>query len=328
MIEFAISPEAVWACTACGACNQVCPVGNEPMRDILEIRRSLVLMDNSFPEQLQTAFRGMERTVNPWNIPPERRLDWAKGLEVRTFEEAPDAEILWWVGCAPATDAKAQKTARAFARVLAAAEVNFAVLGTKEVCTGDAARRSGNEYLFSELAKANVEMLNGIAPKRIVTTCPHCLHTLRNEYPDFGGHYAVIHHTELLQELISTDRLRFRDGAAPNVTFHDPCYLGRQNGIVEAPRDSLKLAGLPIREMPRRGRSSFCCGAGGAQMWKEEEEGELRVSEERLREARRTGAETLAVGCPFCMIMLGSSQTSDDPLQIRDVVEFVADQLE
>ncbi len=329
LTEFAISPEAVWACTACGACNQVCPVGNEPMRDILEIRRDLVLMENAFPEQLQVAYRGMERTVNPWNVPPENRLEWAKDLAVPTVDENPNADILWWVGCAPATDPRAQKTARALAGVLNAAGVNFAVLGAREQCTGDAARRSGNEYLFYELAQANVEMLNGVAPKRILTTCPHCMHVLKNEYPAFGGNYQVVHHTQFLQELSATGKIRFNGTGeeAGKITFHDPCYLGRQNDVIAAPRQALTDAGLSLTEMPHHGRASFCCGAGGGQMWKEEEAGTARVSETRLAEARATGAETLAVGCPFCMIMLESSQEASSQLPIRDVVEIVAQRM-
>jgi Fe-S oxidoreductase len=329
LTEFAISVEAVWACTACGACNEVCPVGNEPMRDILSIRRDLVLMENAFPEQLQTAFRGMERSLNPWNVPPENRLDWAQGLSVPTIDENPDPEILWWVGCAPATDPRAQKTAQALARVLQAAGVDFAVLGAREQCTGDAARRAGNEYLFHELALANVEVLNEVGPKRIMTTCPHCLHVLQNEYPAYGGEYRVIHHTQLLQELMASGSITFdgTGGDLGEITFHDPCYLGRQNDVVGAPRRAMTDAGLSLTEMPRRGRASFCCGAGGAQMWKEEEEGQARVSDARLAEARATGAETLAVGCPFCMIMLSSSQESDDELPIRDVAEIVAERM-
>ncbi|MCJ7708716.1 MAG: (Fe-S)-binding protein, partial [Anaerolineales bacterium] len=324
LLEFAIPPEAVWACTACGACVDICPVGNEPMRDILEIRRYLVLTENSFPEQLQTAYRGMERTSNPWNIAPEKRMDWAAGMRVPTVAQNPGAELLWWVGCAPATDARAQKTARAFARVLNAASVSFAVLGIEERCTGDSARRSGNEYLFSELASGNVETLNRVAPKRIVTTCPHCLHTLKNEYPAFGGHYTVLHHTQLIQELLESGRLKLRGApAADAATFHDPCYLGRQNRIFEPPRASLQAAGLKLAEMPRHGAKSFCCGAGGAQMWKEEEAGEERVSGARLRQAEATGAHTLAVGCPFCMLMLtDASRDTGEKMQVLDVAEI------
>ncbi len=326
LLEFAITPEAVWACTACGACVEVCPVGNEPMRDILEIRQNLVLMENEFPEQLQTAFRGMERTANPWNIPPEERLKWAEGLDVPTIQQNPEPEILWWVGCAPATDARAQRTARAFAELLNKAGVNFAVLGSREHCTGDSARRAGNEYLYFELASTNVETLNEVNPARIVATCPHCLHTLKTEYPAFGGEYEIVHHTEYIQELISSGRLQ-SNGNEPlsNVTFHDPCYLGRQNGIVAAPRESLEFVAIDIQEMPRSGTRSFCCGAGGAQFWKEEEEGEQRVSAERINEAEATGADVLAVGCPFCMIML--SDASQNGLEVRDVAEIVAERI-
>jgi len=333
LTEFAITPEAVWACTACGACNDICPVGNEPMRDILDIRRALVLMENDFPEQLQTAFRGMERTLNPWNVPPAERFKWAEGLGVPTIEAVPEPEVLWWVGCAPAIDARAQKSARALAVILDAAGVNYAVLGEREQCTGDSARRAGNEYLFYELALANVEMLNEVAPKRIVTTCPHCLHTLKNEYPAFGGHYEVIHHTQFIDELISSGKLPMKEGAeeslvSTSTTFHDPCYLGRQNGILEEPRQVLQELGVDMVEMPRHGQQSFCCGAGGAQMWKEEEEGQERVNANRFQEAAATGADTLAVGCPFCMIMLTDARKdANSEMEVLDVAEIVAQNL-
>ena len=329
LVEFAIPAEAVWACTACGACVDICPVGNEPMRDILEIRRHLVLMENAFPEQLQTAYRGMERTANPWTVAPEKRLEWAAGLNVPTIAERPHPELLWWVGCAPATDPRAQKTAQAFARVLQAAGVEYAVLGPEEKCTGDAARRSGNEYLFAELAAANVETLNRVAPRRIVTTCPHCLHTLKNEYPAFGGAFEVIHHTQLIQELYAGGRLQAASTEAlTGVAFHDPCYLGRQNGIFDAPRQALAQAGATAAELPRHGAQSFCCGAGGAQMWKEEEPGTGRVSDERLREAAASDATTLATGCPFCMVMLtDAAKSAGGTIAVRDVAEIVADRL-
>jgi Fe-S oxidoreductase len=331
LTESAIPKEAIWGCTACGACVEICPVANEPMHDIIEIRRHLVLMENDFPEQLQTAYRGMERVANPWNIPPENRLDWAQGLDVPTVRQNPGAEWLWWVGCAPATDPKAQQTARALAKILAYAGVDFAVLGPQERCTGDSARRSGNEYLFHELALNNVEILNEAAPAKIFTTCPHCLHTLANEYPAFGGDYHVVHHTQLLAQLIDQGKLRVRheDGQAP-ITFHDPCYLGRMNSIFDAPRQALLRTGLTIHEMARRGPTSFCCGAGGAQMWKEEESGRERVSENRYREAQGTGASTLAVGCPFCKIMLSDASAATGEgtaIPVRDVAEIIADSL-
>jgi Fe-S oxidoreductase len=326
LLEFAISPEAVWACTSCGACVEVCPVSNEPMRDILDIRRSLVLMDNQFPTQLQQAFKGMERTGNPWTIAPEQRMEWAKGFNVPTFEQNPEPDILWWVGCAPATDARAQKTAQALAKVLNAAGVNFAVLGKMERCTGDSARRAGNEALFFELATGNVEMLNEVAPKRIVTTCPHCLHTLKNEYPAFGGNYEVIHHTQLIEELYQQGKLKAYNAARADVTFHDPCYLGRHNQVYDAPREVLHLAGASLTELPRHRNNSFCCGAGGAQMWKEEEHGTQRVNENRFAEALATGKDTLAVGCPFCLAMLtDAAKAAKSEMQVKDVAEVVAE---
>lgn len=329
LLEFAINEEAVWACTSCGACVDICPVGNEPMRDILDIRRALVLMENNFPKQWENAFKGMERNANPWNVSQAERMKWAEGLAVPTVEQNPEPEVLWWVGCAPATDARAQKTAQAFAKILNAAGVNYAVLGQNEQCTGDSARRAGNEYLFFELASANVELLNEVKPPRIVTTCPHCLHTLKNEYPAFGGNYEVIHHTQLINELVGTGKIQLEvTDEDLKVTFHDPCYLGRHNKIVDAPRTALKNAGLVTVEMPRYGEKSFCCGAGGAQMWKEEEHGTANVNRTRFAEAKSTGAKTLAVGCPFCMTMLNDASKADGgELAVKDVAEIVAERL-
>lgn len=341
LLEFAIPEEAVWACTACGACVDICPVGNEPMRDILDIRRSMVLMENQFPKQLQAAFRGMERTSNPWNISPAERMKWAEGLEVPTIDDNPEPEILWWVGCAPATDSRAQKTARAFVEILQAAGVNYAVLGQNEQCTGDSARRAGKEDIFFGLALGNVEILNEVAPKRIVTTCPHCLHTLKNEYPAFGGNYTVIHHTQLINELVGAGKITLNPQSeidnqqssisnpqSPKVTFHDPCYLGRQNDILIEPRYLLEQAGSRVVEMEHSGRKSFCCGAGGAQMWKEEEHGAQRVNITRFKEAAASGAQTLAVGCPFCMVMLNDARKDENSeMQVLDVAEIVAAQL-
>lgn len=325
LLDFAISEEAVLACTACGACTDICPVGNDPMRDIMDIRRSMVLMENKAPDEWQVAFRGMERSANPWNVPPTERMKWAEGLDVPTIDQNPTPEILWWVGCAPSTDARAQKTARALAAVLKAAGVNYAVLGQREQCTGDSARRAGNEYLFFELATANVEILNEVAAPRILTTCPHCMHTLENEYPEFGGNYAVVHHTEYIDELIKAGRLDIKEGALDTITYHDPCYLGRQNNILIEPRQILDSMGANLIEMQPSGQQSFCCGAGGAQMWKEEEEGSTRVSAERIRQAQETGADTIALACPFCMIMLSDAAKSEAPaMQLVDVAEIVA----
>jgi Fe-S oxidoreductase len=324
-----ISEEAVWACTSCGACVDICPVGNEPMRDILDIRRNLSMMESNFPKQLETAFKGMERNQNPWNVSQADRMKWADGMSVPTIEQNAEPEILWWVGCAPATDARAQKTAQAFAKILNAAGVNYAVLGKNESCTGDSARRAGREDIFFGLASQNVEILNEVAPKRIVTTCPHCLHTLKNEYPAFGGNYEVIHHTQFINELVGAGKISVKvDSEQLSVTFHDPCYLGRHNQTFDAPRDALKSAGALTIEMPRNEAKAFCCGAGGAQMWKEEENGTARVNEARFAEAKSTGADTVAVGCPFCLTMMNDASKADGGnIQVKDVAEIVAERM-
>ncbi len=332
-----ISEEAVWACTSCGACVDICPVGNEPMRDILDIRRNLSMMESAFPKQLENAFKGMERNMNPWNVSQADRMKWAEGLDVPTIEQNAEPEILWWVGCAPATDVRAQKTAQAFAKILNAAGVNFAVLGRNEACNGDSARRAGREDIFFGLASQNVEILNEVNPKRIVTTCPHCMHTIKNEYPAFGGNYTVIHHTQLINELVGAGKISMKlDGDNMKVTFHDPCYLGRHNQVFDAPREDLRSAGVEVVEMPRNSAKSFCCGAGGAQMWKEEEAGSARVNATRFAEAKSAlknagpsaGADTLAVGCPFCMAMLSDASRADGgTVQVKDVAEIVAERM-
>jgi Fe-S oxidoreductase len=328
MLDSMTSESALWACTSCGACIAVCPVGNEPMFDLLYMRRNQVLMESNFPRQLQTAFKGMERNGNPWNLGKRDRMAWARGLDIPTIDENPEPEILWWVGCAPSYDARAQNTARAFAQVLKAAGVKYAVLGELENCTGDSARRAGNEALYYQLAQANVEVLNEVNPKRIVVTCPHCYHALGKEYYQFGGNYNVIHHTQFICELIEAGRLAIQPGGFDRVTYHDPCYLGRHNGIYDAPRTVLSAVEPDLVEMSRNRRSSFCCGAGGAQMWKEEEPGRERVNMNRYFEARATGASVIAVGCPFCLTMLtDAAKETEDGLQVKDVVELVAERL-
>ena len=327
LLEYAITESAIWACTSCGACTDICPVGNEPMQDILDLRRGMVLMEDNYPSEFEGLYRGLERNSNPWNVSSSDRLKWAEGLDIPTIDKAPDADILWWVGCAPAYDQRAQQVTRALARVLKTAGVYFAVLGRRELCSGDAARRSGNEYLFDQLGRSNVETLNSIQPRRILTTCPHCMHTLGKEYPALGGHYEVIHHTQLLAELQTNGQLPAGSVDDTLVTFHDPCYLGRQNGIVREPRQVLQATGLTVSEMPRHGKQSFCCGAGGAQMWKEEDA--PTVSDARYKEAASTGATTLAVGCPFCLTMMrdAAAKAPSDSMRVLDVAELVADRL-
>jgi Fe-S oxidoreductase len=256
-------------------------------------------------------------------------MKWAEGLNVPTIEQNPEPEILWWVGCAPATDARAQKTAQAFAKILNASGVNYAVLGKNESCTGDSARRAGREDIFFALASQNVEILNEVKPKRIITSCPHCLHTIKNEYPAFGGNYEVAHHTQFINELVGAGKISLEvDKEQFTVTFHDPCYLGRHNRITDAPREALKSTGALTIEMPRNSAKSFCCGAGGAQMWKEEENGTARVNATRFAEAKATGTDTVAVGCPFCMAMMTDASKADGgAIQVKDVAEIVVERM-
>jgi Fe-S oxidoreductase len=331
LVGSVISESAVWACTACGACVDICPVANEPMHDILNIRRDAVMMKSEFPKDLQRAFEGMERKGNPWGS-TESRFRWANGLEfpVPTIEENPTPDILYWTGCAVSYDPRAQLTARAFVKILHRAGVNFAVLGEQENCTGDSARRAGNEFLYQELASGNVETLNAAKPKRIAVTCPHCFHNIGKEYPQFGGNYDVVHHTTLIEELIAAGKVPMsaHPNKQSNVTFHDPCYLGRHNDIVDAPRHVLTALNVQQTEMPRTKKNSFCCGAGGAQFWKEEEHGTKAVNAERYEEAAKTGAAVVAVGCPFCAQMFESAKSNrgDGPV-IKDIAELVAEQL-
>lgn len=338
LTTFAISPEAVWACTTCGACMEVCPVGCEQMIDIVDIRRDLVMMQGEFPAELQTAFRGMERSGNPWGISADKRLEWAEGMSVPTVESNPGFEVLFFVGCAGAYDPEAQKTTRAMARILEHAKVDYAVLGKNESCTGDPARRAGNEYLYYQLATANVEVLNATLiddldpskQKLVLTTCPHCFNALVNDYPQLGGDYQVVHHTQLIARLTDEGRLPPL-AETRSLTYHDPCYLGRHNGEYDAPRAVLSAGGsTDLREMASNRNDSLCCGAGGAQFFKEEEEGERRVSEARLEQALATGAEVVATGCPFCKSMLGSSSSAqaEGAPAVLDVAQLVAARLD
>ncbi|MDP6041262.1 MAG: (Fe-S)-binding protein, partial [Candidatus Latescibacteria bacterium] len=331
LLDYAISDSAVWSCLSCGACTEACPVGNEPMLDILDIRRDQVLMQSRFPSELKDAYTGIERNANPWQMSQDR-LAWSQSLDfaVPTVEQNPNFDVLFWVGCAGAFDASAQNTTRALVSLLHAANVNFAVLGNNEACTGDLARRSGNEYLFYEMAKTNIETLNsaGADKKQILTSCPHCMHTLRNEYPAYGGAYTVEHHTTFINDLIKTNRLKPKGDMSETTTFHDPCYLGRHNGEYDSPRDTLTKSGHSLVEMNQNKNNSFCCGGGGAQAWKEEEEGSQAVSTVRYDQAKATNAETVAVGCPFCARMLKDANAkSGENLKVKDIAEIVAERL-
>ena len=309
-----IDPDVLWACTMCGACVQQCPVDIEHVDTIVDIRRYQTLMESAFPAELGGTFTKLERRGNPWGLPARQRLDWAKGLEFDVpvvgvdVETAADVAWLFWVGCAGAFEDRARRTTRAVAELLHAAGVTFAVLGDGETCTGDPARRAGNELLYQTLAAQNVETLTEAGATRVVVTCAHCFNTLSREYPAMGGRYEVVHHTQLLDTLVREGRLRFAPGVGEDesggtVTYHDPCYLGRHNQVYSPPRDLLAAAGVTLAEMPRNRETSFCCGAGGARMWMEETIGE-RIGTVRAAEAVATGASAIATACPFCTVML------------------------
>ena len=329
------STEVLWACTSCGACVNACPVLIDHVDAIMDLRRNLTMMEGNVSPELTNTFNNIERNYNPWGIGADKRGDWAESLGLKLWKTSQDAdkyEILFWVGCAGSFDNRAQKTVAAFTEILEAAGIAFAVLGQKERCTGDPLRRTGNEYAFEESASHNVQTLNDLGVKKIVTACPHCFNTLKKEYPAFGGNYDVVHHTQMIEELVANGRIVLSDGVAEKVTFHDPCFLGRWNDEVEAPRRSLEaVRSLTVVEMEEHGRKSFCCGAGGGQMWKEEEEGRARVNIERTKHALATGAQTIAVGCPFCMTMLEDgvkSEEQEESVRVQDVAEIVAAALE
>jgi Fe-S oxidoreductase len=330
-----ITAEEIWSCTSCKACDEICPVNIEILDKILDMRRYLSLMESNFPAELGNAYRSMENQGNPWGMSQGERGDWAKGLDVTIVDpgEPITAEYLYWVGCAGSFDDKNKKVTQAMAKLLGRAGIDVAILGPSEMCTGDPARRSGNEYLFQMLAMPNIEMLDGMGVKKIITQCPHCFNTLKNEYPQLGGNYEVIHHSELLEQLIASGRLDVRDASLEErVTYHDSCYLGRHNDVYLAPRKVIgSLKGVEIVEMPRNGTKGMCCGAGGARMWMEESIG-TKVNDERAREALSTGATRVATACPFCYIMLDdgvkAAGVEDDQVKVADIAIHVLDALE
>jgi Fe-S oxidoreductase len=329
LLDFALTEEAAWACTTCNACVEVCPVGNEQMLHIIDVRRERVLGAADFPNALKNTFNHMERAGNPWGISADERFAWAKGLPftVPTIDQNGNAEVVYWLGCAVAFDPRAQKIARSMAEILNAAGVNWAVMGKEEKCTGDPARRTGNEYLFAQMAVENIAALDAVKPKTIVTTCPHCFHTIGNEYPQFGGDYQIKHHTQFINELVRDGKLKLVANGGGSVTYHDPCYLGRHNGIFDAPRELIESTGAKLSEPARNRRNSFCCGAGGGQFWKDEEKGNERVSTNRYRELKQSGAKTLATGCPFCMRMITEETAKEEEgsaPEVLDIAEIVA----
>ena len=330
-----ISAEEVWACTSCKACDEICPVNIEILDKILDMRRYLSLMESNFPAELGNAYRAMENQGNPWGMNQGERADWAKDLDVEVVDPgaAFNSEYLYWVGCAGSFDDKNKKVTQSMAQLLKRANIDVAILGPSEMCTGDSARRSGNEYLFQMLAMPNVEMLNGMGVKKIITQCPHCFNTLKNEYPQLGGNYEVVHHSELLEELIANGTLDMSNATLDDrITYHDSCYLGRHNDVYMAPRKVVgSIKGVQVVEMPRNGTKGMCCGAGGARMWMEESIG-TKVNDERAREAISTGASRVATACPFCYIMLDdgvkAAGVEEGSVKVADIAIHVLDALE
>jgi Fe-S oxidoreductase len=333
-----IDPDVLWSCVTCGACVEQCPVDIEHVDHIVDMRRYQVLIESEFPKEAHVMLRNLERAGDPWGRGAKARLEWMAGLpfEVRILGEdgqeriPDDVEYLLWVGCAGSLDDNAKKTTRALAELLHEAEVEFMVLGGAETCTGDAARRLGQEMLFQELAKQNVETLNAAGAKKIVVTCAHCFNALANEYPQLGGTYEVVHHTQLLSRLVADRRLIPAHEVDAAVTYHDPCYLGRHNRVFSPPREILgSVPGVRLTEMPRNRETSFCCGAGGARMWMEESIG-TRINETRTDEALGTGAELVTAACPYCIVMLTDGVSTRkqqgkaaDEVRVTDVSEVL-----
>jgi Fe-S oxidoreductase/nitrate reductase gamma subunit len=335
-----ITSEEIWACTSCKACDEICPVNIEILDKILDMRRYLSLMESDFPTELGNAYRSMENSSNPWGMAQGERADWAKkldgpdgGVEIVEPGDRFDHEYLYWVGCAGSFDDKNRKVSQAMAELMSRAGLDFAILGPSELCTGDPARRSGNEYIFQMLAMQNVETLNGMGVRKIVTQCPHCFNTLGNEYPQLGGHYEVIHHTQLLEWLVESGRLDLSEARLEErLVYHDSCYLGRHNDIYLAPRRVIgSLGGVEVVEAPRNGTKGMCCGAGGARMWMEEHVGK-QVNVARSQELLSTGADRIATACPFCYIMIDDGVkgegVDEEQVKVGDIAMHVLEALE
>jgi Fe-S oxidoreductase/nitrate reductase gamma subunit len=334
LIGDVVSEDELWDCTTCRACMEQCPVSIEHVPLIVEMRRNLVLEQSKFPQELVTLFNNLERNSNPYSFPASSRADWAAAVgvpELAQVEDPSSLEIVYWVGCMSSFDARNQRVATALARIFAAAEVKFAILGKEEGCSGDPARRAGNEYLYQILAQTNIDRLTQYQPRRIVASCPHCFNTLKNEYPQLGGNFDVVHHSQFIQELIDAGRLQVPAGTLdqPGMAYHDPCYLGRYNQVYDEPRDVLNKVSGGFVELPRCRDRGFCCGAGGARAFMEEKRG-TRISHNRLNEAIGTDASGVAVACPFCVTMFEDGVRAlnvEERFAVRDIAEIVSDAL-
>lgn len=330
--QWMLSEEAAWSCTTCGYCIEVCPVGNEPMVDILRMRQNLVLMESNFPSDAMTVFDKIENYGNPWGMSPMDREKWTEGMDVPKMREKGSAEYLYWAGCSGAYDDRGKNISRSVAKIMNQAGIDYAILGNEETCTGDSARRIGNEYLFQMQATQNIENFEKYDIKKVVTQCPHCLTTLKNDYGEIGVELEVVHHSEFIADLIEEGKISPDQSLEEDVTFHDACYVGRHQGEYDAPRKVIKSVmgkNANVIEMERNKEESFCCGAGGGNMWYEIDRGK-RLNVERFEEAIKTGAKKVATSCNFCMIMMEDARKvtgQDDNMEVYDISELVADRI-
>jgi len=325
-----ITEDTLWACTTCRACEQVCPVTIEHVPRIIALRQGQTLMAEAYPKELNVALKGLERNGNPWGIGYDKRADWAEGLDVKTMAEDSEVDYLLWVGCAGSFDDRTKKVTTSLVKILQEANISFAILGTEEKCTGDFARKVGNEMLYQMMAEENITTLNNYKVKKIIAACPHCLNTLKNEYPQMGGNYEVIHHTEFINQLVKQGKITLNKSVEGTLTFHDPCYLGRYNEIYDQPRSLLNSVSKEgLTELDRHGKESFCCGAGGGRMWMEETIGK-RINNVRAQEIVDKKASTVAVSCPFCLTMIEDGMkelAQEENVKTQDIAELVADNM-
>ncbi|MCK5311814.1 MAG: (Fe-S)-binding protein, partial [Desulfobacteraceae bacterium] len=325
-----ISEDTLWACTTCRACEQVCPVTIEHVPRIVALRQGQTLMAEAYPKELNVALKGLERNGNPWGIGYDKRADWAEGLDVKTMAEDSEVDYLLWVGCAGSFDDRTKKVTTSLVKILQKANISFAILGTEEKCTGDFARKVGNEMLYQMMAEENITTLNNYKVKKIIAACPHCLNTLKHDYPQMGGDYEVIHHAEFIADLVKQGKITLNKSFEGSLTYHDPCYLGRYNSIYEQPRTLLNsVAKDGLKELDRHGKESFCCGAGGGRMWMEETIGK-RINNVRAQEIVDKKASTVAVSCPFCLTMIEDGMkelAQEENVKTQDIAELVANNM-